>query len=691
MLYPPNDMMIRSCTTLMNVLNRVLDDVTHGTIMPIPVRKDRSHRIRPLGSSTSPSRSRPVSVSTPIPEMKPSKPRIPVSVVRRLSNDDLAKMKTIYDAIVSYQDSDGRILSEAFIKLPTREEYPDYYEKIKKPMDLNKLNHRINSGQYDNLRAMLLDSKLIFDNACAFNEPNSRIYKDALILQKEVLALRNQYVQDEFYVQAEVKLLLTNLLVSVTTYTTAEGKCLSESLEELTKYLRKSNVPEEEYPFSLDEIKYNLDKGRYRRLDRFQDDLFFLFAKIREYAPLDSELFQNTIELQKHFIGKRDELCKNVLITPAKFYNENALEQEIQQIIKNRKMIEKEEKYELTSENEMNENDQQNNSANSTEETFPNIEVGNLTYFVDDYVYVASADDDVPSDSMKHIMRIEKILKDEEGVKVVRGIWCYKPRETYHLATRLFYQNEVFLTAFKDTVTIDRLKGKCCVMFVDDYLKCKPTEFSDDDIYVCESKYLGRKQHFKKLSTWPFPKEQEKIKIEERKEPLKLIKFKSELTKEGSEVRSRASSERPKQIENNDSISDLISERVKNLPRILDIHREEVVDNKVQIDDGNVYYEQMLFNDVWYRRGDGVLAFKENAGHCDIYRIDKMWKTKDGDAFISGPFFCRPSEVKHDPSVTTFYKREVIGVEQPDVIVDMKRVQARFVIFVKFMLSKVFV
>jgi hypothetical protein len=47
-----------------------------------------------------------------------------------------------------------------------------------------------------------------------------------------------------------------------------------------------------------------------------------------------------------------------------------------------------------------------------------------------------------------------------------------------------------------------------------------------------------------------------------------------------------------------------------------------------------------------------------------------------GEAFISGPYFARPHEVKHDIN-TTFFKRELIAVEQPDSIINMNLVQAR--------------
>ena len=117
-------------------------------------------------------------------------------------------------------------------------------------------------------------------------------------------------------------------------------------------------------------------------------------------------------------------------------------------------------------------------------------------------------------------------------------------------------------------------------MYVEEYMKNKPVEFEDPDIYVCESRYLGRKQHFKKLSAWPYPEEIEKMKVSERMEPLKVTKIRSELAKDGSEAdfgedkkKARSESAQPKEPER-ESSPGLVSDRVKKLPRVFDIHRD---------------------------------------------------------------------------------------------------------------------
>jgi protein polybromo-1 len=57
--------------------------------------------------------------------------------------------------------------------------YPDYYEIIKKPIDLKEIARRVLNSLYENLAQMEADLLLMTDNAKRYNEPKSMIYKDA--------------------------------------------------------------------------------------------------------------------------------------------------------------------------------------------------------------------------------------------------------------------------------------------------------------------------------------------------------------------------------------------------------------------------------------------------------------------------------------------------------------------------------
>ena len=61
------------------------------------------------------------------------------------------------------------------------QEYPEYYDVIKRPMDMVKIQSNIN-GKYETLDDIVSDFALVFDNACKFNEPESLIYRVSVSL-----------------------------------------------------------------------------------------------------------------------------------------------------------------------------------------------------------------------------------------------------------------------------------------------------------------------------------------------------------------------------------------------------------------------------------------------------------------------------------------------------------------------------
>ena len=57
------------------------------------------------------------------------------------------------------------------------QEFPSYYEVIKKPVDLDKIQYRILHDQYRSFQEAIEDFGQMFENAAAFNEPTSAIYR----------------------------------------------------------------------------------------------------------------------------------------------------------------------------------------------------------------------------------------------------------------------------------------------------------------------------------------------------------------------------------------------------------------------------------------------------------------------------------------------------------------------------------
>ena len=81
---------------------------------------------------------------------------------------------------------DGRRTRSAlFSKLPSKRDYPDYYELITTPIDLQTIKMRVKSGTtYRTWVAFRADMGLMFGNAKLYNSEDSEIYVDAEELEK---------------------------------------------------------------------------------------------------------------------------------------------------------------------------------------------------------------------------------------------------------------------------------------------------------------------------------------------------------------------------------------------------------------------------------------------------------------------------------------------------------------------------
>ncbi|XP_022919947.1 ATP-dependent helicase brm isoform X2 [Onthophagus taurus] len=93
------------------------------------------------------------------------------------------QMNKLMNIVLKYTDSDGRLLSEPFMKLPPKKDYPDYYDIIKKPIDMTKIVNRIDEGKYTDMTDLERDFMLLCQNAQIYNEEASLIHEDSIVLQ----------------------------------------------------------------------------------------------------------------------------------------------------------------------------------------------------------------------------------------------------------------------------------------------------------------------------------------------------------------------------------------------------------------------------------------------------------------------------------------------------------------------------
>ncbi|XP_022602476.1 protein polybromo-1-like isoform X3 [Seriola dumerili] len=553
------------------------------------------------------------------------------------------RLNELYDAVRNFTDRRGRRLSTIFLRLPSRAELPDYYATIKRPIDMERLRSHMAAGRYQDVEALVEDFALMFNNACIYNEPESLIYRDALVLHRVLLETRKQQEGGEDSgppaVGPLVRELIRNLFVSVLGHQDEEGRCYSDSLAEIPAV---DPASPEKSPLNFDVIRMNVDRGRYRRLDVFQEHMFEVLEKARRLHRTDSEIFEDAVELQQFFIKIRDELCKNgeILLSSALNFTFKHLHSDVEQEKREKIPKEIEEDKQKKEEEEKENKDggkvedlpgESWQSESETERVYSqNCSFENSTYHVGDFVYVEPSEPNLKP----HIVCIERLWEDEAGEKWLYGCWFYRPSETFHLATRKFLEKEVFKSDYYNKVSISKVLGKCVVMFVKDYFKMQPEGYRAEDVYVCESRYAARNKSFKKIKIWAMP--ESSVKLMSRELPLPVVRVASMFAK-------------PDQ--------DRLTISYAESSSFVDKEREDVPMEMSGAEPGCQHFEQLRYNNMWYKVGDCVYIQSHGLSKPRVARIEKLW-VQNGTTFFFGPIFIHPEETEHEPT-KMFYKREV--------------------------------
>ncbi|XP_063369174.1 protein polybromo-1 [Cydia amplana] len=533
------------------------------------------------------------------------------------------KLRTLYDAIRDYRIPKAkRQLALIFMKLPSKSEYPDYYELIKNPIDMEKIAHKLKNNIYNSVNELASDFMLMLDNACKYNEPDSQIYKDALILQRVCLQTKQMLREDDDAppdVPAAVQELLLNLFTSVYNHQDEEGRCYSDSMAELPEHDENNGVRVR--GISLDLVKRRLDRGLYRRLDHFQQDMFAVFERARRLSRTDSQIFEDSVELQTFFINHRDQLCKDTLTSPALSFTKDILTTSVE-LLKQCKMLQ--------------ENDEEDDTRSSTDETMPaGAPQPQTKYDKGDFLYVQ------PDKTNKEpaVVQAVRVWTNGDGVPMMYANVYFRPHETFHVRTRKFLQQEVFKTETFRNIPLDQIAGHCYVMNVKEYFKFRPEGYADKDVYVCESRYNSKHRWFKKIKVWEgAEKEATLVPREVPLEPNRTV----------SVFRERVEKHK-------DELAELeVLENVQEKER-----PDVVMYNPLGTDDENTYYEQ--YNTVCsgvIKTGDYVYVVTDG-GKQMIAQVDTIWETGDNKCYFRGPFLIFPAEVANIIN-KPFYKQEVL-------------------------------
>ncbi|CAB1315291.1 unnamed protein product [Coregonus sp. 'balchen'] len=254
-------------------------------------------------------------------------------------------LEQLLDAVVSYTDTSGRVISELFQKLPSKMHYPDYYAVIKEPIDLRAIAQRIQIGYYKSVTAMAKDVDLLAKNAKTYNEPGSQVFKrkteiDHAEPTKTSVRIRNRRSAQGDRLSA-ITLALQYGSESSVRYDEgeSEAECLSSSMDmgnpvfqlyEAVRGGRNSQgqllsepflqLPSrKEYPdyyqqikqpIALQQIREKMKNGEYQSVEQMDSDLTLMFENAKRYNVPNSAIFKRALRLQQILLLKKRELLR---------------------------------------------------------------------------------------------------------------------------------------------------------------------------------------------------------------------------------------------------------------------------------------------------------------------------------------------------------------------------------------------
>lgn len=94
-----------------------------------------------------------------------------------------ARIKAVLKGIRKHKNEMGQIMIHQFEKLPDKTTMPEYYQEIKEPIAIEIIKRKQKRKKYQSVDHFMRDVNTMFNNAKSYNQDESQIYKDAVLLQ----------------------------------------------------------------------------------------------------------------------------------------------------------------------------------------------------------------------------------------------------------------------------------------------------------------------------------------------------------------------------------------------------------------------------------------------------------------------------------------------------------------------------
>lgn len=196
---------------------------------------------------------------------------------------------------------------------PQRLNIPDYYDKIKTPMDLSSITKKLDAGAYKSAQEFRADVSLMLDNCYTYNAPDSPVYKMGSSLEKyyknlldRVAGTRKSKEEDEDRKRAKKKGMGEEEAAQCTSTLNEMTKTKYRRfnwpfLEPVDKVLVPNYYTVIDSPMDLSTMRQKLASGQYRNVQEFIADFELMVSNCYLFNAKGSEVYVCATKLNALF------------------------------------------------------------------------------------------------------------------------------------------------------------------------------------------------------------------------------------------------------------------------------------------------------------------------------------------------------------------------------------------------------
>ncbi|EEB05426.1 RSC complex subunit Rsc4 [Schizosaccharomyces japonicus yFS275] len=204
--------------------------------------------------------------------------------------------------ISKLRDKKKRPIDYIFEQVPSKDDYPDYYQIIQHPISLEMMREKAKKGVYRSLADPLDDLALMVKNAKHYNMPGSYVYVCAEYIEKAALDFQREWLDmsQRALASETLKQPILTVLHALKEFKHKDGHLIAAAFLELPdQYTYPDYYQTILQPISLRIIETKLATGQYTSFADVRRDIDLMVNNAKTYNQPGSLIYNDALSLHE--------------------------------------------------------------------------------------------------------------------------------------------------------------------------------------------------------------------------------------------------------------------------------------------------------------------------------------------------------------------------------------------------------